>query len=72
MAQLAVAWVLQNPNVSAALVGASRPEQVLENAKAAGVKIPDDAMKQIDEVLGEVITRDPALVERSTPKQRAV
>jgi aryl-alcohol dehydrogenase-like predicted oxidoreductase len=52
MAQLAVAWVLQNPAVSAALVGASRPEQVAENAKAAGVKIPTDAMARIDEVLG--------------------
>ena len=36
MAQLAVAWVLQNPNVSAAIIGASRPEQVTENVKAAG------------------------------------
>ncbi|HKC29449.1 MAG TPA: aldo/keto reductase family protein [Jatrophihabitans sp.] len=72
MAQLAVAWVLQNPNVSAALVGASRPEQVLENAKASGVKIPDDAMKRIDEALGDAVIRDPALVERSTPKQRAI
>ena len=40
MAQLAVAWVLQNDNVAAALVGASRPEQVHENVKAAGVDIP--------------------------------
>jgi aryl-alcohol dehydrogenase-like predicted oxidoreductase len=72
MAQLAVAWVLQNDNVSAALVGASRPEQVAENAKAAGVRIPDDAMKRIDEVLGEVAMRDPALVAEATPKQRAV
>ena len=40
MAQLAVAWVLQNDNVAAALVGASRPEQVTENVKAAGCQIP--------------------------------
>ena len=72
MAQLAVAWVLQNDNVSAALVGASRPEQVAENVKAAGVSIPHDAMKRIDEALGEVVTRDPALVAESTPKERAV
>ena len=39
MAQLAVAWVLQNPNVSSAIVGASRPEQVRDNVKAAGVKL---------------------------------
>ena len=72
MAQLAVAWVLQNRNVSAALVGASRPEQVEENAKAAGVRIPADAMAAIDDVLGEAVTRDPALVARSTPKRRPV
>jgi aryl-alcohol dehydrogenase-like predicted oxidoreductase len=71
MAQLAVAWVLQNDNVSAALVGASRPEQVAENVKAAGVRIPDDAMKAIDEALGDVVTRDPAVVARSTPARRA-
>ncbi len=39
MAQLAVAWTLQNPNVSAAIVGASRPEQVTDNARAAGVRL---------------------------------
>jgi aryl-alcohol dehydrogenase-like predicted oxidoreductase len=70
MAQLAVAWVLQNRNVSAALVGASRPEQVGENVKAAGVTIPDDAMKRIDEALGDVVTRDPKIVARSTPQRR--
>ena len=52
LAQLAVAWVLQNPNVSSAIVGASRPEQVTENVKAAGVVLEDDLMKRIDEVLG--------------------
>jgi aryl-alcohol dehydrogenase-like predicted oxidoreductase len=72
MAQLAVAWVLQNPNVSAALVGASRPEQVAENAKAAGVRIPADAMARIDEALGDVVTRDPARVGKATPRKRMV
>jgi aryl-alcohol dehydrogenase-like predicted oxidoreductase len=72
MAQLAIAWVLQNDNVSAALVGASRPEQVAENVKAAGVKIPDDAMKRIDEALGAVVTDDPGMVARSVPTSRAV
>jgi aryl-alcohol dehydrogenase-like predicted oxidoreductase len=61
MAQLAVAWVLQNSNVSAAIIGASRPEQVYDNAKASGVKLEDDLMKAIDEVLAPVIERDPAL-----------
>ena len=46
MAQLAIAWVLQNDNVAAALVGASRPEQVHDNVKAAGVRIPAEAMAQ--------------------------
>jgi aryl-alcohol dehydrogenase-like predicted oxidoreductase len=72
MAQLAVAWVLQNDNVSAALVGASRPEQVVENAKAAGVRIPAEAMTRIDQVLGDVVTRDPAVVAKTTPTARAV
>jgi aryl-alcohol dehydrogenase-like predicted oxidoreductase len=72
MAQMAVAWVLQNSNVSAALVGASRPEQVAENVKAAGVRIPDDALKRIDEALGDVVTRGPEIVAKSTPKQRMI
>src|SRR5581483_1217163 len=61
LAQLAVAWVLQNPNVSAAIIGASRPSQVAENVKAAGVKLPADVLKQIDDILGAHIQRDPAL-----------
>jgi voltage-dependent potassium channel beta subunit len=60
LAQLAVAWVLQNPNVSAALIGATRPEQVRENVKAAGVRLDPGLMSRIDEVLGQVIVRDPA------------
>src|SRR6185312_10578873 len=59
-AQLAIAWVLQNDNVAAALVGASRPEQVAENVKAAGVRIPAEALTRIDEALGDVVERDPA------------
>ncbi|HEV2886921.1 MAG TPA: aldo/keto reductase family protein [Jatrophihabitans sp.] len=70
MAQLAVAWVLQNDNVSAALVGASRPEQVQENVKAAGVVIPDEAMKRIDEALGDVVIRDPAKTAENVPAGR--
>jgi aryl-alcohol dehydrogenase-like predicted oxidoreductase len=60
LAQLAIAWVLQNRNVSAAIIGASRPEQVTENVKAAGVRLEDGLMKRIDEVLEGVIERDPA------------
>jgi voltage-dependent potassium channel beta subunit len=60
MAQLAVAWVLQNPGVSAAIIGATRPEQVRENVKASGVRLDDEVMRKIDDVLGPVIERDPA------------
>jgi len=60
LAQLAVAWVLQNPNVSAAIIGATRPQQVRENVKAAGVRLDPGLMSRIDEALGQVIVRDPA------------
>ncbi len=60
LAQLAVAWTLQNPNVSAAIIGATRPEQVRENVKAAGVRLDSGLMDRIDEALGQVIMRDPA------------
>ncbi|MCU6481559.1 aryl-alcohol dehydrogenase-like predicted oxidoreductase [Arthrobacter silviterrae] len=60
MAQLAIAWVLQNDNVATALVGASRPEQVAENVKASGVKIPAELMAAIDDALASTIERDPA------------
>jgi aryl-alcohol dehydrogenase-like predicted oxidoreductase len=72
MAQLAVAWVLQNDNVAAALVGASRPEQVHENVKAAGVRIPDEVMSRIDDILGDVVVRDPALTAKYAPQARSV
>ncbi len=70
MAALAVAWVLQNDNVAAAIIGASRPEQVGENAKASGVTLDADVLKRIDDVLGDVVTRDPAQVAKSTPQRR--
>lgn len=60
MSQLAIAWVLQNDNVSSAIIGASRPEQVTENVKAAGVSLDDAVLKAIDEVLDPVVERDPA------------
>jgi aryl-alcohol dehydrogenase-like predicted oxidoreductase len=69
-AQLAIAWVLQNDNVAAALVGASRPEQVTENVKAAGVQIPEELLARVDQVLGDAVTSDAALVARSTPPKR--
>ncbi|WP_136517697.1 aldo/keto reductase family protein [Cellulomonas telluris] len=72
MAQLAVAWVLQNDNVAAALIGASRPEQVHENVKAAGVKIPAEMMQRIDDVLGDVVERDPGKTAETSPQKRPV
>jgi len=69
-AQLAVAWVLQNENVAAAIIGASRPEQVAENVKAAGVTIPPELLARIDEVLGDVVERDPARTAQNAPQRR--
>lgn len=61
MAQLAVAWVLQNDNVSSAIIGASRPEQVTEAAAASGVKLDAEIMAAIDKTLNNVISSDPRL-----------
>ena len=70
LAQLAVAWVLQNDNVAAALIGASRPEQVRENVKASGVTIPAELLVRIDEVLGDAVVTDPAETAKSSPATR--
>jgi len=70
LAQLAVAWVLQNDNVASAIIGASRPEQVRENVKAAGVSIPEELLLRIDDTLGDVVERDPAKTLESSPKSR--
>ena len=68
MAQLAVAWVLQNDNVSAAIIGASRPEQVTDNAKASGVTLDEATLRAIDDVVGPVVERDPAKTQ-SPPRR---
>jgi aryl-alcohol dehydrogenase-like predicted oxidoreductase len=70
MAQLAVAWVLQNPNVASAIIGASRPEQVTDNVKAAGVTLDAGVMKAIDVALGDGVIRDPGETAKQVPKQR--
>jgi len=69
LAQLAVAWTLQNPNVSAAIIGATRPEQVRENAKASGVHLDDELMRRVDDILGPEIVRDPA--RTASPAKRS-
>ena len=68
LAQLAVAWVLQNQNVSAAIIGASRPEQVTENVKAAGVQLDVVAMKMIDKIFDGIVERDAA--KTKSPEKR--
>jgi aryl-alcohol dehydrogenase-like predicted oxidoreductase len=70
LAQLAVAWVLQNENVASAIIGASRPEQVKENVVASGVEIPAELLAKVDDVLGDSVLRDPALTLESSPKTR--
>jgi aryl-alcohol dehydrogenase-like predicted oxidoreductase len=68
MAQLAVAWVLQNENVASAIIGASRPEQVHDNVKAAGVRLDGDVLAAIDEALGDIPEKDPARTQ--SPQRR--
>ena len=51
MAQLALAWVLREPNIASAIIGASRPEQVEENAAASGIDLDDETLREIDEAL---------------------
>ncbi|MCW2756338.1 MAG: aldo/keto reductase [Nocardioidaceae bacterium] len=60
MAQLAVAWVLANDNVAGAIIGASRPEQVTDNAGASGLALDQDVLDRIDGVLGDLPVSDPS------------
>ena len=55
MAQLAIAWVLREPNVAAAIIGASRPEQVEDNAAASGIELDDDTVAAIDDAVADVV-----------------
>ena len=70
LGQLAVAWVLANDNVAAAIVGASKPEQVTETAQAAGKKLPDDALAKITDILGGLSETDPGKTAENAPQQR--
>jgi aryl-alcohol dehydrogenase-like predicted oxidoreductase len=51
MTQLALAWVLHEPNLASAIIGASKPQQVKENASASGIKLDDATLEAIDSVL---------------------
>ena len=68
-AQLAIAWVLQNPNVSSAIIGATKPSQIKENVKASGVKLDQSIMAEIDTALSSVVITDPS--KTVSPKPRA-
>ena len=68
MGQLAIAWVLQNPNVSSAIMGATKPKQVKENVKASGVKLDADVMKAIDTALGTLPERDAKKTQSPNPR----
>ena len=71
MAQLAIAWVLANDNVASAITGGSRPEQVADNAAAAGRTLSPQTLAGIDEALGDVVKTDRTLVGLASPKERA-
>ena len=62
-ASVALAWVLSNTNVSAAIVGATRPEQIVENVKALDVELEPDLLRAIEQVLAPVVQRDPSLTQ---------
>jgi aryl-alcohol dehydrogenase-like predicted oxidoreductase len=68
MSKLAIAWVLQNDNVSSAIMGATKPSQVKENVKASGVKLDPSVMAAIDKALGSLPERDPKLT--TSPQSR--
>ena len=70
MAQLAVAWVLHNPNVACAIIGASKPRQIKENVAASGVVLSPEVMSRIDDALGDVVVRNPMLTVENSPKGR--
>ena len=70
MAQLAVAWVLQNDNIATAITGGSRPEQISANAEAAGKKLSADTLAGIDAALGDAVQRDGSVVGKASPTKR--
>lgn len=70
MAQFGLAWVLQNPNVSSAIIGASKPEQIKDNVKAVGVEIPQEVMAKVDQILASHIVSDPSKTQ--SPAARLV
>ena len=70
MAQFGLAWVLANPNVSSAIIGASKPEQIADNVKAVDAEIPYEIMQKVDQILSGLIVSDPN--ETKSPAARLV
>lgn len=68
LSQLAIAWVLQNPNVSSAIIGASKPAQIKENVKASGVTLDASIMRAIDAALGNLPEKNPRKTESPNPR----
>jgi aryl-alcohol dehydrogenase-like predicted oxidoreductase len=69
MAQLALAWVLREENVASAIIGATRPEQVEDNAVASGVELDAATLERIDEILGDRVSWEgPGSARRPAPK----
>src|SRR4051794_27342305 len=68
MPGLALAWVLQEENVCSAIIGASRPEQVHDNVKAAGLRLDPELKRRVDELLAPVSETDPALTQSPNPR----
>ena len=68
LAQLAVAWVLHNPNVSSAIIGATKPAQIKENVKASGVKLDSGTLKEINRILGNLPEKDPSKTVSPNPR----
>lgn len=71
-AQLSIAWVLHNPNVAAALVGASRPEQLDDTVKASDIRLDDDVIAAVNAALAPVAVTDGAETYNTSPKARLV
>ena len=69
MSQLALAWILNNPNVASAIMGATKPKQVTENAKGSGIKLEPAVIKEINRALAPIVKDDPN--EMGSPKPRA-
>ena len=58
MAQMALAWVLRHPEVASAIIGASKPEQIADNVRAAEITLPEEALERIDAAVGGVAVRE--------------